>query len=195
MAASAVTLLGVLGFAVSMVFGFDFGSFLTCIFIALGFVPMICAFAAFVGKEAKAPGYAAMAFAAVYAVLIVIVYFTQLTTVRLSLLSPQAAALLDYGNYGLMFNLDLLGYAFMALATFFIGLTIKAETKADKWLKALLLIHGVFAVTCFVMPMLGIFAPGMTGGDLIGTLVLEFWCAYFTPVCILAYVHFRRKRI
>jgi hypothetical protein len=31
----------------------------------------------------------------------------------------------------------------------------------------------------------------MAGGDIIGVLVLEFWCAYFAPVCILSYLHFK----
>jgi hypothetical protein len=194
MIASAVTLAAVLGFAVSMLVDSDFGSFVSSILIALGFVPMIGAYTAFSGRETKAAGYAALAFSAVYAVFVLTVYFTQLTAVRLSDLSPEAAALLDYSKFGLMFSLDLLGYAMMALATFFVGLTIKPATKADKWLKALLMIHGIFAVTCLVMPMLGLFKPGMAGGDLVGVLVLEFWCAYFTPVCILSYLHFWKRR-
>lgn len=70
--------------------------------------------------------------------------------------------------------------------------TIRATTKSDKWLKGLLLSHGIFAVSGVIMPMLGIFKADMPGGDLIGVLVLEFWCAYFTSVCILSYLHFRK---
>lgn len=192
---SIVTLAAVLAFAVSMLAGTLYGSYLSSLFIAWGFVPLICAFAAAGEKGSKAAGYTAAAFASVYAALNTAVYFTQLTTVALTRLDEQASALLDYSKFGLMFNLDLLGYAFMALATFFAGLTIKAEYSADKWLKGLLLVHGVFAVSCTVMPMLGVFRPGMAGGDLIGTLVLEFWCAYFTPVCILAFRYFRKRDI
>ncbi len=46
--------------------------------------------------------------------------------------------------------------------------------------------------TCVVLPTLGLFKPNMAGGDIIGMLVLEFWCAYFLPVCILAYRFFKR---
>jgi hypothetical protein len=195
MYSSIVTLAAVLAFAVSMPAGTLYGPYLSSIFIAWGFVPLICAFAAAGDKESKAAGYTAAAFAAIYAALNTAVYFTQMTTVALTRLDEQASVLLDYSRFGLMFNLDLLGYAFMALATFFAGLTIKPEDGADKWLKGLLLVHGVFAVACTVMPLLGIFKPGMAGGDLIGTLVLEFWCAYFTPVCVLAFRYFRKRDI
>lgn len=74
-------------------------------------------------------------FATIYAVLIVIVYFAQTTTVRLETLTPQASEILDFNKGGLIFNYDLLGYGFMALSTFFTGLTIEDKTKADKVLK------------------------------------------------------------
>lgn len=32
----------------------------------------------------------------------------------------------------------------MALSTFFMGLAMKAENKKDKWLKYLMMIHGIF---------------------------------------------------
>jgi hypothetical protein len=185
--------LAVLGFAVSMIIGSDFGSYISSMFIAWGFVPMICAFVSYSEKETKAVSYTAIAFASIYAVLIMVVYFAQLTAVRLLVLSKQASQILDYKNFGLFFSYDLLGYAFMALATFFIAFAIQATTKSDKWLKALLLIHGIFAVSGVIMPMLGVFKADMAGGDLIGVLVLEFWCAYFTPICILSFLHFRKQ--
>lgn len=193
MISSIVTLTAVLGFALSMILGSDSGSYLSSMFIAWGFVPLICSFAALGGKDTKAVRYTAIAFAAVYTVLIMLVYFAQLTVMRLSYLNEQAAQILDYQNFGLFFSYDLLGYAFMSLATFFIGLSIHASTAADRWLRALLMIHGIFAITCVVMPILGVFKPGMVGGDLTGVFVLEFWCAYFTPICILSYLHFRNQ--
>ena len=61
----------------------------------------------------------------------------------------------------LLFNYDLLGYGMMALSTFFIGLFI----------------------SCFIMPMTGVFtnmATGETGNG--GTIALLIWCAYFFPI-------------
>lgn len=191
---SIITLAAVLGFALSMIIGSDFGSYISSMFIAWGFVPMICSFASYSEKETKALSYTAIAFASVYTVLIMLVYFAQLTAVRLSQLTQQAAQILDYRKFGLFFSYDLLGYAFMALATFFIAFSIHATTKSDKWLKALLMIHGIFAVSCVIIPILGLFNADMKGGDLFGVLVLEVWCAYFAPVCILSYLHFKKLK-
>ena len=140
----------------------------------------------------KALGKIALAFAVIYATLILIVYYTQCTTVANEKLSEGAAKVLDYSRMGLMFNLDLLGYGIMALSTFFIGLTV--DSKTDKALKMLLLIHGVFFISCFTMPMLGIFANagGSESNSVGGYIALEIWCAYFLPISILSYLHFKK---
>ena len=70
---------------------------------------------------------------------------------RLEGLNEQATQIIDYQKIGLFFSYDLLGYGFMALSTFFAGLTMKAK-KPDKWLKCLLMIHGVFFIACLVIP-------------------------------------------
>ena len=79
----------------------------------------------------------------------------------------------------------------MALSTFFIGLSIRADCRADSWLKGLMLLHGIFFIASFVMPMTGAFtamADGNTGNG--GTVALLFWCAWFFPIGVLAYRHF-----
>lgn len=189
---SLLDLISVLGFAVSMPFGADFGSYFCSMFIALGFVGMMCAFLHASPPERRVAGYVAVAFSAVYAAVILLVYFAQLTTVRFGGLTEQVRALLDFRQMGLFFSFDLLGYALMALATFFAGLTICPESRADKWLRALLLIHGVFFISCLLMPMLGVFRADSPAW--IGVAVLEFWCAYFAPVSVLSFLFFRRKQ-
>lgn len=192
MISAVINISAVAVFALSMPLGFHFGDYLSSIFIALSFVMLICTLATMGKKETNTAGVIAMVFAGIYAGINLLVYFTQVTTVRLTTLTGQAASLLDFQAFGLFFNYDLLGYCLMALATFFIGLTIEAYTKADKVLKWLLLIHGVFAIACFIMPIMGVFYPGMEGGELIGTVVLEFWCLYFLPVGVLSFRYFRR---
>ena len=135
-----------------------------------------------------------MALAAVYCTFIMLVYFTQLTTVKNDQLTEQAAKLLEMGKFGLIFNFDLLGYGIMALSTFFTGLSMKAENKTDKWLKAFMMIHGVFYFSCTFMPITGIFSKMSSGGDgLGGRLALVAWCVYFLPVGILSFLHFRKR--
>ena len=108
---------------------------------------------------------------------------------RLAGLTEKARELLDFQQMGLFFSLDLLGYALMSLATFFAGLTVEPKDKPSKWLRALLMIHGVFFISCLIMPMLGVFQADSPAW--IGVAVLEFWCAYFCPVAALAHHYFR----
>lgn len=189
---SVVNFIAVICFALSMLLGFDNGSYFSSMFIAFSFVPMICGYAYFSEKNAKLAGYVSVAFAAIYTAIILLVYFAQLTTVRLNDLTQQAAVLLDFQQCGLLFHYDLLGYAVMSLAAFFAGLTVKPQTKTDRWLKYLLMVHGVFFISCLIMPMLGIFKADSPAW--IGVAVLEFWCFYFCPISILSFLHFSHCR-
>jgi len=154
---------------------------------------MICSYLTFVSNDKKSSGLIALSFSVMYGLIIIIVYFTQLSTVRLEKLSDESIKLLDYSKFGLFFNYDLLGYMFMALSTFFIGITLETKNENEKLLKKLLCIHGIFAICCFIMPIMGIFNKEFTGADIIGTIILEFWCIYFMPICILSYKYFKNK--
>jgi len=189
--ASCVNVVAVVFFALSMLFRFNFGSCFLSMFIAFSFVVVMCSYAFYAENRRKVAGLVAAAFSAVYAAIILLVYFAQLTVVRNGNLTLQAADLLDFQKAGLMFDYDLLGYGMMALSTFFAGLTIEPRGKADKLLKALLCIHGVFFVSCLLLPMLGIFRADTP--DWIGIAVLEFWCVYFCPIGILSALHFANK--
>ena len=189
---SAVNFISVLCFALSMLFGFDYGSYFASIFIAFSFVLMMCGYAYFSEKEVKLSGYVSVAFAAIYTAIILLVYFAQLTTVRLNDLTQQATALLDFQQCGLLFNYDLLGYAVMSFAAFFAGLAVNQQTKADRFLKYLLMVHGVFFISCLFFPMLGVFEADSPAW--IGVAVLEFWCIYFCPIGILSCLHFINLR-
>ena len=182
----------VLLFAVCMLISFNFGSYFVCMLLPIGYIMMIAGFCNESDENHKVAVYIGMTFAAIYAVLILLVYFAQTTAVRLDSLNEQAIRILDYSRGGLLFSYDLLGYGMMALSTFFIGLTINAKTKADKWLKSLMIIHGIFFFCCFIMPMTGVFSSMSNGEPSIGGVIaLEFWCAYFLPIGVLAYRHFR----
>lgn len=187
---SIINLIAIIGFAVSMLIGFNFGCYFSSMFIAFSFVTMMCSYAYYSERKCKLAGYISVAFSAIYATIIFLVYFAQLTTVRLNDLTQQATMLLDFQQFGLLFNYDLLGYALMALATFFAGLTIHIRTKSDNWLKYLLMIHGVFFISCLIVPMLGLFKTDSQSA--IGTILLEFWCLYFCPISILSFLYFSK---
>ena len=192
--ASVINLLAVISFAISMLVSSNFISYLSSLFIAFSFVVMICSFVALNSDATRSAGYCALAFSVMYALCNSIVYFVQLSTVRNSALTEQASALLDFQQFGLFFNLDLLGYCFMSISTLFIAFAIEVVTRVDRWLKYLLMIHGVFAVTCFLMPILGLFNKAAQGSELTGVLILEFWCFYFIPIGVLSMLHFVQKK-
>ena len=173
----------------------DFGSYIVCIFLALGYLLMIAGFRSESCEERKVAANAGLLFGCIYAVLILLVYFAQTTAVRNDSLNEQAVMLLDYSKGGLLFSYDLLGYGMMALSTFFTGLTIDPKNRKDKWLKYLMMVHGAFFFSCLFMPMTGMFRAAMSDGSgkLGGTIALEFWCAYFLPIGVLSALHFKKN--
>ncbi len=183
----------VLVFAVFLLLDFSFGSYFVCMLLPIGYIMMAAGFCSESDDGHRVAANIGLVFAAIYAVLIFLVYFAQTTAVRLGNLGEQAMAILDFKRGGLLFGYDLLGYGMMALSTFFIGLTVKADNRADKWLKYLMIIHGIFFFGCFIMPMTGVFtnmATGETGNG--GTIALLIWCVFFFPIGVLAYKHFEK---
>lgn len=190
---SLIVTITVFLFAICLVLSYDFGSFFICMFLAFGFIMMTAGFACESNDDTKAASTIAMAFACLYAVFVLLVYYAQTTVVHLNLLHDREAVFLDFSRSGLLFYYDLLGYGLMALSTFFTGLTVEGKDKAGKWLKALLTIHGIFFFGCFFMPILGIFKPVESGEmGMGGVIALLIWCIYFLPVGILSYRHFSK---
>ena len=189
---SAIVTVTVFLFALFLIIDFSMGSFFVCLILPVGFIMMTAGLHNESEDDRKVAANIGLILAAVYSTFIMFVYFTQLTTVKNEQLSEQAAKLLDMGKFGLIFNFDLLGYGLMALSTFFTGLSMKPKNKTDKWLKAMLMIHGVFYFSCTFMPITGMFARMSSGGNGIGgRLALVVWCVYFLPIGILSFIHFR----
>ena len=191
---AAVVAVTVFFFAVCLIVDFTFGSYLVCTFLPMGYIMMAAGFHQESTDDRKAVSLIGMVFSAVYAVLILLVYFAQTTSVHLGTLSEDALRILDFKRGGLIFNYDLLGYGMMALSTFFIGLSFQAGNKEEKWLRYLMMIHGIFFVGCFIMPMTGVIT-GMANGETShgGVIALVCWCAYFLPIGVLAFRHFSRQ--
>lgn len=189
---SIIVALTIILFAIFMVTS-KFGSYFVCIFLALGYLMMIAGYHNESSDDRKVAANVGLIFGCIYVVLILLVYFAQTTAVRTDSLNEQATRILDYSRGGLLFCYDLLGYGMMALSTFFIGLTIQPKNKKDKWIKYLMMIHGMFFFGCLIMPMTGVFSASMSeGSDSIGGIIaLEFWCAYFLPIGILSIFHFK----
>ena len=190
---SSIVTVTVFLFALFLIINFPMGYFFVCLILPIGFIMMTAGLQNECEGDRKVAANIGLILAAVYATFIMLVYFAQLTTVKNELLNEQAANLLVFGKFGLIFNYDLLGYGVMALSTFFTGLSMKPKNKTDKWLRALMLIHGVFYFSCTFMPMTGLFAKMSSGGDGIGgRLALVVWCVYFLPIGILSFIHFTK---
>ena len=183
-------------FALGMIVGNNSLSYFVCIILSWSYIMITCSLGIEVSAERKAAAYGGMIFAGLYGTFVTLVYFIQLTTVAYQTASPEILKVLSYESLGsLMFNLDLLGYGLMAISTFFIGISIKPKNKVDKWLKILLMVHGVFAPTSILFPMLNIFNSDMgSSGDKIGIIALLVWCAYITPTGVLAILHFKKGK-
>lgn len=193
---SGLTGLAVLAFAASMIFGLFtesiFASCFSSMFIALGFILFMSGLvSANNDKDKTASGKVCLICAAIYVTLIFIVYFSQCTTINLHPeLGEEVRGVIDYGKTGsLFFNYDLLGYGFMALSTFFAGFLVDKSKKCGKPLSIMLKIHGVFFPSCLFIPMFPIFV-GESGETAVGTILLEFWCVFFMPICIWGYRYF-----
>ena len=193
-AGSAIVAVTVFLFAVFLIIDFSMGSYFVCLILPIVFIMMTAGLHNECEVDRKVAANIGLILAAVYGTMIMLVYFAQLTTVKNEQLNEQAANLLEFGKFGLIFNYDLLGYGVMALSTFFTGLSMKPRNMTDKWLRALMMIHGMFYFSCTFMPMTGMFAKMSSGGDSIGgRLALVAWCVYFLPIGILSYIHFKKE--
>ena len=194
---SSTTLtIAVVLFAVMMLARLDYGAYAMSMVISWAYVVLACSFSATARPDEAAAAQTGVAFGVLYAGFVTTVYFVQLTTVLHHNAAPDIMKLLTYQELGsLMFNIDLLGYGLMSVSTIFVGLTLVGRGKPERWLKFLLIAHGVFAPMCIALPVVNVFATmPKTGGDAVGIAVLLFWCAYFTPVGILAVFHFAVTR-
>jgi hypothetical protein len=190
---TTIHLFSIIGFAFCLIINMSMGNYVFGIFIALSFIPMIATFVIDSKIDKKSSAYSAIIFAGIYSVFILFVYFAQITTVRLGLLNEQAMQIISSQKFGLFFNYDLLGYGIMALSTFFIGLTIEPKTILDKHLKLLLLVHGIFFVSSFILPILGIFNNDIQQSNKIGPMIQTVWCTYFSFIDVLSIIYFKRK--
>ncbi|SCW49879.1 hypothetical protein SAMN02910456_01458 [Ruminococcaceae bacterium YRB3002] len=194
-AGSAIVTVTVLLFALFLIIDFSMGSYFVCLILPIGFIMMTAGLHNECDSDRKVAADTGLILAAIYGTFIMLVYYSQLTTVNNEQLNEQAAKLLEFNKYGLIFNYDLLGYGVMALSTFFTGLAMRPDNKKDKWLRALLMIHGVFYFSCTFMPITGMFARMSSGGSGIGgRLALVVWCVYFLPIGILSFLHFHFEK-
>lgn len=194
MIGSAIVTVTVFLFAVFIISGFNAGQYFVCALLPVGFIMMNAGFHHESEPDRRVPANVGMVLAAVYAVLVLLVYFSQNTYVRLEDVPEDLKGMIVFEPGSLAFSYDLLGYGMMALSTLFIGLSMKPKNKPDKWLRNLTVIHGAFFPGCFIMPMTGVFSATEKSEGMGGNIALLVWCIYFIPIGVLAYLHFSKQR-
>jgi hypothetical protein len=149
-AAIAVSVL-VAAFGVSLVAGFWaatlMASFVVALLLAPAFVAMMVAIAVHASPERRVWGQLGATFAAIYAVMVTITYYLQLTVVRTGdgRFSAEALRLLEFSPGSALFALDMLGYGFMTLATLAAAPVFVGPGLA-RWLRIWFFAHGLLVV-------------------------------------------------
>jgi hypothetical protein len=188
MYASIITFLGALCFSINIPLfllfynnTFRIGNHLSCIFIALGFIAMICSYVAFIKDENKSVGLISLAFSIIYVIVIVI-----LSIINIGII-PDRYSNLSNEIKDILYNLEILGYTFMAMSSFFIGIKLETKNKKELFLKLLLCFQIVFSIIWFISLVNFVYHENML------LLMFEIWCLYTVLICIFSFLYFKNK--
>jgi hypothetical protein len=192
----------VAGFALSLVIGLlspsyaaDAMSYVTCLILPASFVVMMVSIHRITPPDRRVWSQLGLSFSIVYAVMCSMVYYIQLVVVRTNSLgvSPDAMALFAFTPGSAMFAVDMLGYAFLTLATL-VTSPVFGDSLREKWLKRLFFVHGLFALPTIVFPALRFSqdSAAVESTSRGGSVALLFWCLLFLPISTILAVHFRR---
>lgn len=188
----------VLAFALFLIIGL-FGpdtslySFISCFILAPSFVALMAANHYYAAPEKKIWSLLGLSFAVIYAVFITMVYYLQIAVVQNTSiqLSADTLKILKYMPGTAIFALDMLGYAFMSLATLFVAF-IFGNSSLEKWIKRLLIISGLFFLPSLIFPALPLSQDASAASAAQnGSIALLFWCALFSAISILMAVFYK----
>jgi hypothetical protein len=194
--------LGVCSSIFSAFFTFFFGLFVLfnnqviyftlVLLLSLSVILMVIAMEAFISQGKKVFANCAIAFSIMYAVLVDIVYYTQISVVRMGTLSNEQLTIVSDFPGTVFFYLDMLGYCFLCMATLFIAFSVN---RSYRLLRVFLFIHSSLVIPTFLLPFLPFtFNTNKTSGNLSGALILILWCMIFTPVCLLMTKYFLKQK-
>lgn len=161
--------------------------------IAICFLSVTIANESFVISSKRMYSRFSIAFAIIYCTLVWIVYYTQLSFVRLaaSPSSKEVLSIVAYTPGSAFFALDILGYFFMSLSVFFLALTMDTALLLRKLLMAM----GLWGGTCIAVPLLPFFYEQQQSNDsdAVGIIALSLWSILFCPLMIMLAKHYREQ--
>lgn len=169
-------------------------AYLVCLPLALSFVVMIACIHYQAPRDKRIWSLVGLCFAVAYASLTTLVYYVQLSAAR-----NYSAELLPFifTPGSVFFAVDMLGYGFMCLATWFAAGVFGSQDSLSLWIRRLAVFHGWLVFPTLIAPALlpspSLSAPEAHG--VWGSLVLVFWCLVFAPLAYLVARHFRAMRL
>lgn len=164
-------------------------AYLAGLLLAPSFVVMMACIHCQASAEKQIWSLVGLCFAVVYAVLVSLVYYAQLTAVR-----SAGAELLPFvftpGT--VFFALDMLGYGFMCLATWFTAAVFDSDHRLSLWIRRLFVLHGWLVFPTVIVPVLLPGPSAGTGGTagVFDYVALLGWCAVFVPLSYLVARYF-----
>jgi len=166
-------------------------AYLASLLIAPSFVALMVAIHDTAPSHKQVWSHLGLSFAIIYAVLCTLNYYIQLTVVRVNSLSVSQDLLevFTFTPGSVMFAQDMLGYAFLCLATL-VAAPVFTGDRLATWIKWLFVVHGLVFVVPLVFPALSF--PQNTTGDEIGVIANLGWCILFAPIALLLVAHFKR---
>lgn len=179
-------------FLIGLITENGFLSYFVCLLLGWAYVLLTCAFAQEADEDRKGLALGGVAIAIIYSVFTNFVYYSQLTTVAHQSADSVFLEAITFTPGSWVFGFDIMGYGLMALSTFLIGLTIRAQHGRDRVMRYMFLIHGAFFPICVLAPMLNVFEQGGES-DMAGVLALIFWCIYFAPLMVLSALYFAER--
>ena len=199
---SLVATMMVAGFALSLIIGLlspsyaaDAMSYVVCLVLPASFVAMMVSIHHITPVERRVWSQLGLSFSIIYAVTCSMVYYIQLVVVRTNTqgVSPDAMALFTFTPGSATFAVDMLGYAFLTLATL-VTSPVFGDSLREKWLKRSFFIHGLFALPTIIFPAIQFSqeAAAVESAKQGGAVALLFWCLLFVPISTILAVHFRR---
>jgi hypothetical protein len=167
-------------------------SFVASFLLAPAFVAMMVCIAVSATPRVRVWGHLGVAFASIYAVMVTTTYYLQLAVLPRAeeVFSAEIVTLLTFAPGTPLFALDMLGYAFMTLATLSAAPVFEGPG-LNAWIRGWFVAHGFLGVPTLLAPVLFI---GPVGGasDLLGSLVLIGWSVFFLPLAVLVGFRFRQ---
>ena len=160
--------------------------FIVCFILAISFVVVVNSLYSIADPKHKLWGRLTVSFAIIYAVYICLVYYSQLTVVRLGLVPGDYLPLIEFTPGTWLFAVDMLGYTFLALSTLAASFLFRGKGLAGK-IRVLLIVHGALAIPVALFPALPLFgsAENVQSANLGGSFALLAWCVVFAPICFL----------